>query len=363
MSGHTLITGGAGFIGTNLAHRLLSEGVRVLVLDSLARPGVERNLHRLSQAHGSLLDVDVADVRDRGAVRRAVRGAERVVHLAAQVAVTTSLEDPLEDFEVNARGTLNVLDALRRLDDPPPLLYASTNKVYGSLGDIALESDGRRYRPTDPHIHDHGIDEHRPLDFQSPYGCSKGAADQYVIDHARSYGLRATVFRMSCVYGPSQLGTEDQGWVAHFLISALKREPITIFGDGQQVRDVLFIDDLVDAVLLAFDSMDAVSGRAFNIGGGPSRTASLLELLDVITELTGVITPVRLAPWRPGDQRYYVSDSARFSALTGWRARHDVATGMRMLFDWLSSAGSACVLLRHASECVEGIAATASGDA
>jgi CDP-paratose 2-epimerase len=335
MSRPTLITGGAGFIGTNLAHRILCTGRPVLVLDNLVRAGVERNLTWLKRTHGSLLEIEIADVRDRSAVDRAVGRADRVVHLAAQVAVTTSLQDPVDDFDVNARGTLAVLDSLRQLAAPPPLLFTSTNKVYGSLGDIALESDGRRYQPTDPHVRSHGIDEHRGLDFRSPYGCSKGAADQYVLDFARSYGLEAAVFRMSCVYGPHQCGTEDQGWVAHFMIRALQGEPITLYGDGHQVRDILFVEDLIDAVLLAFDNMSAITGCAFNIGGGPARSASLLEVVELITQLNGEAPDVRQAPWRQDDQRYYVSDSGRFSALTGWRPRHEMLAGLRALHSWL----------------------------
>jgi CDP-paratose 2-epimerase len=335
MSRPTLITGGAGFIGTNLAHRMLCAGTPVLVLDSLVRTGVERNLAWLKRTHGSLLEIEVGDVRDRGAVDRAVGRAGRVVHLAAQVAVTTSLQDPLDDFDVNARGTLTVLDSLRQLADPPPLLFTSTNKVYGSLGDIELETDGTRYQPTDPRVRSRGIDEDRALDFRSPYGCSKGAADQYVLDFARSYGLHAAVFRLSCVYGPHQRGTEDQGWVAHFMIRALQHEPITLYGNGQQVRDILFVDDLVDAVLLAFDNMDTITGRAFNIGGGPTRSASLVEVVELITQLNAESPAVLQAPWRQDDQRYYVSDIGRFAGLTGWRPRHEAAAGLRALHSWL----------------------------
>jgi CDP-paratose 2-epimerase len=333
--GPVLITGGAGFIGTNLAHRLLSEGVPVTVFDNLSRPGVERNVRWLCERHGGLVRVDVADVRDRAAVGRAVRNARRVVHLAAQVAVTTSLMDPIHDFDVNARGTLNLLSALNALNEPPPLLFTSTNKVYGRLEDVALTSDGRRYHPVDERVRRGGIDETRALDFQSPYGCSKGAADQYVLDYARTFDLRAFVFRMSCIYGPHQFGTEDQGWVAHFLIRALRGEPITLFGDGHQVRDVLFVDDLVNAMLLGFEHVETVSGRAYNMGGGPMNTTSLVELIDLIAGLTGEYPLVSSADWRPGDQRYYVSDTARFAALTGWRPMLSVADGVRKLHEWL----------------------------
>jgi CDP-paratose 2-epimerase len=334
-TGPVLITGGAGFIGTNLAHSLLRAGVPVIVFDNLSRPGVERNVRWLAETHGDLLRVDIADVRDRGALVRAVRHARRVVHLAAQVAVTTSLADPIHDFEVNAGGTLNLLSALNALNEPPPLIFSSTNKVYGGLDDVVVTSDGRRYLPVDERTRRHGIDETRPLEFHSPYGCSKGAADQYVLDHARTFGLRAVVFRMSCIYGAHQFGTADQGWVAHFLIRALRDEPITLFGDGRQVRDVLHVDDLVSAMLLAFDRIDAVSGRAYNIGGGTANTTSLVELIDLIAELTGERAAVGVADWRPGDQRYYVSDTSRFAALTGWQPKVEVAVGIRRLHEWL----------------------------
>src|SRR5579885_3112017 len=251
----TLITGGAGFIGTNLADRLLSQGAPVLVLDDTSRAGVARNLSWLRMRHHGRLQVEIADIRDPAAVRRAVDRADRIFHFAAQVAVTTSLVDPLRDFEINVRGTLNVLEAARAKQRPTPLLFTSTNKVYGALPDVDLVRQGRRYVPADPQLAG-GIDERRPLDFHSPYGCSKGAADQYVLDYARCFGLPAVVFRMSCIYGPHQFGNEDQGWVAHFLIRALRGEPITIYGNGMQVRDILFVDDLVDAFLLAQANMD-----------------------------------------------------------------------------------------------------------
>jgi CDP-paratose 2-epimerase len=268
-------------------------------------------------------------------VQRAVRHASHVVHLAAQVAVTTSLLDPADDFDVNARGTLTLLAALRSLSSPPPLLYTSTNKVYGRLADLRLQARGSRYAPVDEKLGAHGIDETRPLEFHSPYGCSKGAADQYVLDFGRTLGMRTVVFRMSCIYGPHQFGTEDQGWIAHFLIQALRGEPITLYGDGRQVRDLLFVDDLVDAMLLALWNIDRFTGQAFNMGGGASNTTSLLELLALIGDLTKRVPTVRFDAWRPGDQRYYVSNTQRFAALTGWSPRVSVREGVRALHDWL----------------------------
>jgi CDP-paratose 2-epimerase len=334
--GHqVLITGGSGFIGTNLAHRLLSAGQPVLLFDSLARPGVEQNLRWLRDTHGKLVDIMVADVRDSEAVCRAVQQASQVFHFAAQVAVTTSLTDPVEDFEVNARGTLNLLQAIRAQSTPPALVFTSTNKVYGALDDIGLRRRSLRYEPTDSRLRATGVSESRPLDFHSPYGCSKGTADQYVLDYARSYGLQTMVFRMSCIYGAHQFGTEDQGWVAHFLIRALEGQPITLYGDGHQVRDILSVDDLVDAFLLAQTHMGTHSGQAFNIGGGPDNTVSLLELLDLIDELLGHKPEVKFEEWRTGDQRYYVSDTSKFRRATGWAPRTTVHEGLDRLLRWL----------------------------
>lgn len=346
---YVLVTGGCGFVGTNLAHRLLSEGHRVCVFDNLSRPGVRRNLDWLREQHGARLIVQIADTRDALAVHQAVSDATEVYHLAAQVAVTTSLDDPLDDFEVNARGTLNVLEAIRKSAHRPPLFFTSTNKVYGGLEDVRLREEAIRYAPVARLVAHRGVGEARPLDFHSPYGCSKGTADQYVRDYARSYGLRTVVFRMSCIYGPHQFGNEDQGWVAHFLIRALNREPITIYGDGKQVRDVLFVEDLVDAFLLASERLDDCSGLAFNIGGGAANTLSLRELLDAIRAFEGREPRVDWGNWRTGDQKYYVSDSSLFRELTGWRPTVRPLDGVRMLREWLIANGVPAVV-QHASE-------------
>src|SRR4051812_3146314 len=318
-----LTTGGCGFIGTNLAHRILSSGQPVLLFDNLSRPGVERNLAWLHKTHGDLTRIEAADVQDPHVLRAAVGRASQVFHFAAQVAVTTSLVNAIHDFEVTARATLTLLEATRAQAAPPPLVFTSTNKVYGGLPDVKMRvaEGGKRYEPDDEQIRNNGIGESRPLDFHSPYGCSKGTADQYVIDYARTFGLPAAVFRMSCIYGPHQFGTEDQGWVAHFLIRALKGEPITIYGDGMQVRDILFADDLVDAFLLAQAEMPRLSGQAFNVGGGPENVISLIDLLDMIEQLDGRRPNVRYGAWRPGDQRYYVSDTRKLQEMTGWRAK------------------------------------------
>jgi CDP-paratose 2-epimerase len=329
-----LVTGGSGFIGTNLAHALASAGRRVRLLDNLSRAGVEKNLRWLQETHGNRISIEVADVRDAAAVQRAMAGVETVFHFAAQVAVTTSLADPRHDFEVNALGTLNVLEAARAQAEPPALLFTSTNKVYGGMDDVRLRLRGMRYEPED-HLRVCGFDEERRLDFHSPYGCSKGTADQYVLDYARSYGLRTAVFRMSCIYGPHQFGTEDQGWVAHFLIRALKDQPVTLYGDGMQVRDILFVEDLVQAFLLAERRIGEIAGQAFNMGGGPANTISLLELIDLIGQLHGQKPVVRFDDWRTGDQRWYVSDTRKMEAATGWRAQVGVREGISRLYHWL----------------------------
>ena len=330
-----LITGGAGFIGTNVAHRYLSAGQPVLIYDNLSRPGVERNLEWLKETHGEQVQVQVADIRDAGALRVAAKRASKVFHFAAQVAVTTSFDDPCNDFEVNARGTLNLLEAIRTLESPPPLVFTSTNKVYGAMEDVSFRRNHGRYEPGDESIAKNGFAEDRCLQFHSPYGCSKGAADQYVLDYARTFMLPAVVFRMSCIYGWHQFGNEDQGWVAHFLIRALQNQPLTIYGDGRQVRDILFIEDLVDAFQMAQAQMDSLKGSVFNIGGGPQNTTSLLELMELIREMQGRAPNTRFADWRPADQLYYVSDIRRFSQATGWRTKTNVRDGITKLFDWL----------------------------
>lgn len=330
-----LITGGAGFVGTNLAERLLTAGERVRVLDDLSRPGVEDNLRWLEQRHGGRLQVEVGDVREESTTRRALIEVGHVFHLAAQVAVTTSLEEPMHDAAVNLRGTLNVLEAARAMSRPPSLLFTSTNKVYGALPDVPLREEHGRYVPVDTQLAAHGISEQRGLAFCTPYGCSKGAADQYVLDYAHSFGVPTIVFRMSCIYGPHQFGTEDQGWVAHFLIRALSGEPLTIYGTGRQVRDILFADDLVDAMLLARGSAAALAGRAFNIGGGARCTVSLIDVIETIERLTHEPLTLAHEEWRTGDQRWYVSDTRAFQTATGWTPRVAPPDGIKALHGWL----------------------------
>jgi len=342
MSAHsTLITGGAGFIGTNMAARQLTAGGRVTILDNLSRAGTERNLQWLVSKYGDRVTIARGDVRDRMLVRRSLRGVDQVFHFAAQVAVTTSLTDPVADFRTNAEGTLSVLEELRALAEPPPLLFTSTNKVYGGLTDLTLVEERGRHLPQDRAVRDHGIGEGRSIAFSSPYGCSKGAADQYVLDYAASFGLRTVVFRMSCIYGPHQWGNEDQGWLAHFLLQAMRGDPITIFGDGRQVRDALYVDDLLGAMQLAVDHADRLRGRAFNIGGGPGNAISLLDLVELITQLEGVRPRVQHDAWRVADQRWYVSDIGAFTASTGWQPRTSAPDGVARLHRWLRDQRSA----------------------
>lgn len=333
--GYTVITGGAGFVGCNLADRLLGEGEPVLIYDNLSRPGTEENLRWLCDKHGAKVGFELADMRDRQALGRALHGAGRVFHFAAQVAVTTSLDVPVFDHEVNAAGTLFLLEALRALDRPVPLVFTSTNKVYGGLEDVGLQATASRYQPIESSVRAHGIGESRPLQFSSPYGCSKGVADQYVLDYAHTFGLPATVLRMSCIYGPHQFGNEDQGWVAHFVRQALAGQPITIYGDGLQVRDVLYVDDLVDAMLLAAANLPRIAGRAFNIGGGPQNILSLQELMTLIARLRGAAPHSEFDDWRPSDQRWYVSDIRAFAEATGWAPRVGVEQGVSRLIAWL----------------------------
>ena len=330
-----VITGGCGFIGCNLADALCSQDQPVILYDNLSRPGVDQNAEWLREKHGDLVQLEVADTRDAQTLAKCIEQAAAVFHFAAQVAVTSSLKAPVYDFDVNARGTLNLLEAVREVRNPPPVIFTSTNKVYGSLEDVDLRLNSERYEPVQDEIRACGVGEDQRLDFYSPYGCSKGAADQYILDYARTFGLPAVVFRMSCIYGLHQFGTEDQGWVAHFLINALEEHPITLYGDGKQVRDILFVDDLIEALLLARKNIRTLSGQVFNIGGGVGNTTSLRELLTLIGELHESKPRINFAHWRPGDQRYYVTNFSKFHTATGWSPRIGKVEGVRRLYDWL----------------------------
>lgn len=334
---YVLITGGAGFIGTNLAQRLSELGQSVLIYDNLSRAGVEENLQWLIKKYPRQIQFIREDIRDELSVQKAVERADAVFHLAAQVAVTHSLDNPVHDFEVNAKGTLNVLEAIRKRKEKPFLLYTSTNKVLGGLNDIRLQETEHRYIPIESQIQKWGIGEDRRIEFCSPYGCSKGSADQYVLDYARCYDLPATVFRMSCIYGPHQCGNEDQGWVAHFIKQVIGQQTITFYGNGKQVRDVLHVDDLIDALLLAWKNKDQVQSEAFNIGGGPGSTTSLIELITLLSEIDGKIPEVKKEGWRASDQKYYVSDIRKYTQFSGWTPKISLQEGIQKLHEWFSS--------------------------
>ena len=336
--GAVLVTGGAGFIGCNIADRLASRGHDVIIYDALARAGVNANLRWLEARHGARITRVIADIRDQARLTEAVAASKAVFHMAAQVAVTTSMVDPRDDLEVNLVGTFNLLEAIRRHSPEAPLVFASTNKVYGDLGDLDFALRNGGYQPTDAAIAAHGIGEDRHLDFHTPYGCSKGSADQYVLDYSRSFGLRTVVMRMSCIYGQRQMGTEDQGWVAHFLIRALEGAPILLFGDGHQVRDILDVADAVDAYMAAWARIDEVGGRAFNLGGGPANAVSLRGLLCHVGELLGREIDVAFHDWRAGDQRYFVADTRAAQAALGLGARVPWREGVERLLRWLASS-------------------------
>ena len=339
MSGqHVFITGGAGFIGVNAADHFLRRGDAVTVYDNLSRRGGRANLDWLFATHGGeRLRVVEADIRDdpRLAASVAEASPDVVLHLAGQVAVTQSVVDPRADFEANALGTFNVLEAVRHGAPGAAVLYASTNKVYGGMEHVGIVRAGDRYAYAD---YPHGIPESFPLDFHSPYGCSKGAGDQYMRDYARIYGLRTLVLRQSCIYGRRQFGVEDQGWVAHFVIATVLGRPIAIYGDGMQVRDVLYIDDLLAAYQAGIDRMDDLRGEVLNLGGGPDNTLSVWgEFGPLLEKLAGRPIPVQYGAWRPGDQRVFVADIRRAAELLGWRPQVSPADGVRRLYEWVAA--------------------------
>ena len=328
-----LITGGAGFIGSNLATRLIQQGHQVVVYDDLSRQGAEKNVEWLRASHGQSWSLVQADIRDFETLRQAAADVDVLYHLASQVAVTSSVDDPRHDFEVNALGTFNVLEAARLSGRRPIVIYASTNKVYGGMEDVVTVEgeDGYAYRDFPA-----GIPETHPLDFHSPYGCSKGTGDQYVRDYARIYGLRTVVMRQSCIYGPRQFGIEDQGWVAWFVIAAVTGRPITIYGDGKQVRDVLHVNDLLDAYDAAIEKIDVAAGRVYNLGGGPSNVMSVwAEFGPILEKLLGKEIPVSRGDWRPGDQKVFYADIRKAERELGWKPQIGVEQGVEMLYEWV----------------------------
>lgn len=337
MTERLLITGGAGFIGANLARHHLAAGKQVTILDNFSSRGSERNREWLRSQFPESLRIIRNDLRQPSAeLAAAVEEASVVYHLAGQVAVSLSVTDPRLDFEANAIGTFNVLEAVRESKSKPVVVYSSTNKVYGALTGVAVEEKATRYQFRDIK----GVDENQPVEFHSPYGCSKGAADSYVLDYARIYGLKTLVFRQSCIYGQRQFGTEDQGWLAWFVLRALANEPVTLFGNGKQMRDILFVDDLIAAYETALAKIEVTAGNAYNIGGGPANTLSLLELIELIERRTGRPLTRSHADWRPGDQMVFVSNIDKAQKDFGWRPSIDPKSGVGMLFDWMSEHAS-----------------------
>jgi len=328
-----LITGGAGFIGVNCAYYFAKQGHKVIIFDNLSRAGSEENFNWIkSTCSVKFVNGDLREYNDIANVFIHQGPFELILHMAAQVAVTTSVVNPRDDFEINALGTFNLLEAVRENNPEAFLIYASTNKVYGEAKDLAIiEKDGRyEYRDLTG-----GISETRNLDFHSPYGCSKGAADQYCIDYARIYGLKTVVMRQSCIYGYRQFGIEDQGWVAWFCIAAALGKRITIFGDGKQVRDVLFIDDLLQCYDLAYENRNHIAGKTFNIGGGPENTLSLLELIKKLEDLKGEEIHVDYKDWRPGDQKVFISNISLAEKEFGWKPVVGPDEGVRKLYKWI----------------------------
>ncbi|CAN5589995.1 GDP-mannose 4,6-dehydratase [soil metagenome] len=328
-----LVTGGAGFIGSNLVRRLGAAGVHVTVLDNLARPHAAGNAEALQAEQPTAVRFVRGDVRDPEVVAQAVADVGAIVHLAGQTAVTRSVLDPYGDFLDNAVGTLNVLEAARRRSTPPVVLYASTNKVYGSLESLGIVEEATRYRFADL---PHGVTEDQPIDFASPYACSKGAGEQYVRDWSRTYGVPTVAFRQSCIYGPHQLGAEDQGWLAWFLIAARSGQPITVFGDGKQVRDLLYVDDLLDCYSAALAHLDVTDGQIYNVGGGVANSVSVWwELRPMLEAALGHALPdAAFGPWRIGDQRIFCADTARAARDFGWAATTTPTEGLRRMVEW-----------------------------
>lgn len=335
MKKNYLITGGAGFIGSNYASRLIQRGENVTIYDNFSRSGSVKNYSWLVETYGSQAFKTIeGDVRDAAALATAAQEADVLVHLAAQVAVTTSVVHPREDFEINALGTFNLLEAARSSDRKPVVLYTSTNKVYGGMEDVRVQKLETRYAYQD---FPDGISEAQPLDFHSPYGCSKGTGDQYVRDYNRIYGIPTVVFRQSCIYGPHQFGMEDQGWVAWFVIAAVTGKPITIYGDGRQVRDLLFVEDLLNAYDLGVEKIQTAAGQIYNVGGGPDKTVSIwTEFCPILEKLVGHSLPVSWGDWRPGDQTIYVSNIAKAQKELGWKPKVGVEEGIELLFRWVS---------------------------
>lgn len=329
-----LVTGGAGFVGSNLVNRLLEEGHEVTLFDNLSRRGVNHNLEWLKSKKNKNLTIIKGDVRNPKEIEPVCKDVDAIYHTAAQVAVTTSVSNPREDFEINALGTFNVLEGARKSNTDPTLIFTSTNKVYGALDDLEIEEQKTRY---DFKTLKTGVPSERPIEPHTPYGCSKGSADSYCLDYHRIYSLNTVVFRMSCIYGTRQFGNVDQGWVVHFIITHILGKPISIYGDGKQVRDILFIDDLVNAFQLATKEIGKTKGQAYAIGGGQKFTISLLELVDQIEKSKNKKFNLTFEDWRPSDQKVYYSDISKAKKGFGWAPAIDPRTGVGRLYEWASA--------------------------
>lgn len=333
MKKRILIIGGAGFIGINAAKKFLDDGHAVTIFDNLSRLGTAFNIAWLDTLYKGTYGFVKGDVRyDQALLETVVAEHDVVFHLAAQVAVTTSVVDPRTDFEINAGGTFNVLEAIRQSSNKPLLVFTSTNKVFGDLENLQIDEQETRYVLRD---FPHGISASHSLDFHSPYGCSKGAADQYVHDYARIYGLKTVVLRQSCIYGYNQFGIEDQGWIAWFIIAFLTKKSATLYGNGKQVRDVLFIDDLVNLYQLLMDHEETVSGKVYTVGGGADNTLSLLEFIDILKTKHGLSLTYDTASPRPGDQKVFVSDNRALAEAIGWVPVVSCEKGVGLLVAWV----------------------------
>ncbi len=330
------ITGGAGFIGSNYVHRLIQRGEDVTVYDNLSRAGAPKNVAWLEKTFGKdAFRLVKGDVRDAARLAESAKEADVIVHLAGQVTVTTSVTNPRDDFEANALGTFNALEAARASGKNPIFIYASTNKVYGGMEDVELIEEATRWRYKDLV---NGASESQPLDFHSPYGCSKGTGDQYVRDYERIYGLRSVVLRQSCIYGPRQFGMEDQGWIAWMMIAAVTGKQITIYGDGKQVRDVLYVDDLLNAYDAAIEKIERAKGQIYNMGGGPRNILAVwAEFGPILERLLGKKIEVARADWRPGDQRVFYADYSKARRELGWEPKIDLEEGIESLFEWVKA--------------------------
>lgn len=329
------ITGGAGFIGCNAARRILERGDSVVVFDNLSRKGTPSNLEWLKTV--GKFEFIKGDIRNFNELSDALKkhsNADAILHLAAQVAVTTSVINPREDFEINALGTFNLLEAVRTLNIKPIIIYASTNKVYGGLEDLNVVEGKKSYSFKNL---PGGVPETRNIDFHSPYGCSKGCADQYIIDYSRIYDMKTVNFRQSCIYGYRQFGVEDQGWVAWFIIASLTGKPITIYGNGKQVRDVLFVDDLVQAYIAAMENIDVACGQTYNVGGGMEHSMSLIEFVEVLEPLLGHKLEHSWSDWRPGDQPIFICNLDKIKKDLKWTPKTDIKSGVSQLFNWVKN--------------------------